>query len=397
MTSKSSGFELMGKNYRRTNLQTQPAPTRPPMRRSQPWWQVFVLNTLRLGILGVGLGVLTGTGLHLWLSQGYDRIGPFPLRPQDQPPTWQSFFWPPTPEQPALMPQPVRPTTLEALIPRRGEMSTLQQQLLSLIQRQPQMQVSLYAVDLDSGEYLDINGTRTVSAASTIKLPLLLAVFQAWDQGQVRLEERLTMTKALLAGGSGDMQFQPVGTTFTLLDTATRMIVISDNTATNLILERLGGKDVVNRLFASWGLQTTVIRNWLPDLKGTNTTSAADLVHTLALIERGESLSRRSRDWVLHILRSTQNRSLLPAGLGPGAVIGHKTGDIGFIIGDAGVVDTATGQRYLVAIFVQSAYNDPRAVQLLQELSRHIYRYLNRVRSPGTPSPSDRPPPAPTG
>ncbi|MEN9254695.1 MAG: serine hydrolase, partial [Gloeomargarita sp. SZTDM-1c_bins_89] len=288
---------------------------------------------------------------------------------------------------PPLIPQPVRPTTLEELIPRRGEMQPLRQQLLPLIQRHAKMTVTLYAVDLDSGEYLDINGTQAVSAASTIKLPLLLALFQAWDQGKVRLEERLTMTKNLVAGGSGNMQFQPVGTTFTLLDTATRMIVISDNTATNMILERLGGKDLVNRQFAEWGLQNTVIRNLLPDLKGTNTTSAADLVHTLALIERGEVLSRRSRDWVLHILRRTENRSLLPAGLGPGAVIGHKTGDIGFIIGDAGLVDTATGQRYLVAIFVQSAYNDPQAVQLVQELSRQVYRYLNRVKSPDTPNP----------
>ncbi|MCS7030443.1 MAG: class A beta-lactamase-related serine hydrolase [Gloeomargarita sp. SKYG116] len=382
----------MTKNYRQTDLQTR----WPLKKRAQPWWQVFLLSALRLGLLGVGLGVLTGTGLHIWLSQGHDRLGPFPLRPQDRPPTWQSFFWPPAPDQPALMPQPVRATTLEELIPRRGEMTPLQQQLLSLIQRQPQMQVSIYAVDLDSGEYLDINGTRAVSAASTIKLPLLLALFQAWDQGKVRLDERLTMTKALVAGGSGNMQFQPVGTTFSLLDTATRMIVISDNTATNMILARLGGKEVVNRQFEEWGLQTTVIRNLLPDLKGTNTTSAADLVHTLAIIERGEFLSRRSRDWLLHILRSTENRSLLPAGLGPGAVIGHKTGDIGFIIGDAGVVDTATGQRYLIAIFVQSAYNDPRAVQLLQELSRQTYRYLNRVKSPDTPSPSDRPPPART-
>ncbi|MEN9208323.1 MAG: serine hydrolase [Gloeomargarita sp. GMQP_bins_120] len=375
----------MSKPYRPTEFASPTTPIRPS--RLRPWWQQVCLGTVRLGILGVGLGVLTGTGLRIWSSQGHDRLGSLPLRPQDRPPTWQQFFWPPTADQPPLIPQPVRPTTLEELIPRRGEMQPLRQQLLPLIQRHAKMTVTLYAVDLDSGEYLDINGTQAVSAASTIKLPLLLALFQAWDQGKVRLEERLTMTKNLVAGGSGNMQFQPVGTTFTLLDTATRMIVISDNTATNMILERLGGKDLVNRQFAEWGLQNTVIRNLLPDLKGTNTTSAADLVHTLALIERGEVLSRRSRDWVLHILRRTENRSLLPAGLGPGAVIGHKTGDIGFIIGDAGLVDTATGQRYLVAIFVQSAYNDPQAVQLVQELSRQVYRYLNRVKSPDTPNP----------
>ncbi|MEN9262573.1 MAG: serine hydrolase, partial [Gloeomargarita sp. GMQP_bins_44] len=231
----------MSKPYRPTEFASPTTPIRPS--RLRPWWQQVCLGTVRLGILGVGLGVLTGTGLRIWSSQGHDRLGSLPLRPQDRPPTWQQFFWPPTADQPPLIPQPVRPTTLEELIPRRGEMQPLRQQLLPLIQRHAKMTVTLYAVDLDSGEYLDINGTQAVSAASTIKLPLLLALFQAWDQGKVRLEERLTMTKNLVAGGSGNMQFQPVGTTFTLLDTATRMIVISDNTATNMILERLGGKD----------------------------------------------------------------------------------------------------------------------------------------------------------
>ncbi|APB32351.1 beta-lactamase [Gloeomargarita lithophora Alchichica-D10] len=362
--------------------------------RPVPWWRSWFLGGLRLGLVGVGLGVLTGTGLNIWLSQGHDHLGQFPIQAQDRPPSWQSFLWPQTAEQTTLIPQPMRPTTLDDLLPRRTPMQALQAQLLPLTQRNPKVTATLYAVDLDSGEYLDMGGTKTVPAASTIKLPLLLALFQDLDQGKVRLDERLTMTKPLVASGSGDMQFQPVGTTFTLLDTATRMIVISDNTATNMILERLGGKEVVNQRFQEWGLQTTAVRNLLPDLKGTNTTSAADLVHTLALIAQGELLSQRSRDWVLHILRSTENRSLLPAGLGKGAVIGHKTGDIGFIIGDAGVVDTATGQRYLITIFIQSSYNDPQAVQLLQELSRKSYQYLNRAKAPGTPSPSGTPPPA---
>ncbi len=369
---------------------SQPPPSRPSLRRPvtptkgqkrpTPWWQTVLCGAVRLGVLGVGLGVLAGTGLHIWLSQGHDRLGQWPIHVQDRPPTWQSFFWPSRVDPAPLLPQPVRPTTLAELFPHSKPMPEMQARLVSLAQRYPKLTVTLYAVDLDSGETLDIGGAQPVSAASTIKLPILVALFQEVDQGRVRLEERLTMTKPLVAGGSGDMQFQPVGTTFTVLDTATRMIVISDNTATNMILARLGGKEVVNQRFQEWGLQTTVVRNLLPDLKGTNTTSAADLVHTLALVERGELLSRRSRDWVLHILRSTQNRSLLPAGLGPGALIGHKTGDIGFIIGDAGLVDTPTGQRYLISIFVQSSYNDPQAVQLLQELSRQTYRYLNRAK-----------------
>ena len=79
------------------------------------------------------------------------------------------------------------------------------------------------------------------------------------------------------------MQFQDPGKQFTALETATKMITISDNTATNMLIERLGGAEALNQRFREWGLTQTAIRNVLPDLEGTNTTSAKDLAYLLTL------------------------------------------------------------------------------------------------------------------
>jgi beta-lactamase class A len=156
------------------------------------------------------------------------------------------------------------------------------------------------------------------------------------------------------------------------------MITISDNTATNMIIDRLGGIAKLNQRFRSWGLQDTVIRNMLGDFRGTNTTSSKDMVRLLALLVDNKLVSPARREQVLDILRHTVTRTLLPAGLGSGADIAHKTGDIGFLIGDAGLITMPNGKRYLAGIYVRRPYNDTRGRDFIRQVSRLVYNYLNQ-------------------
>jgi beta-lactamase class A len=234
----------------------------------------------------------------------------------------------------------------------------------------------MFFLDLQTGNYLDIGGDRVFPAASTIKLPILLAFFQDLDSGKVSLDEMLVMRDDLITNGSGDMQDQPVGTRYSALETVTKMITVSDNTATNMIIDRLGGINYLNRRFRDWGLKDTVIRNMLSDLSGTNTTSSEDMVRMLVQLVDGDMLSAESREQTLNILRRTTIRTLLPAGLGAGADIANKTGDIGFLIGDAGVVTTPSGRRYFAGIFVERPYNDVRGRDFIRQVSGLVYRYL---------------------
>jgi beta-lactamase class A len=264
-------------------------------------------------------------------------------------------------------------------------LTDLQAQLQQLV---PDPTLGLHAlfVDIDSGAYAGINSEVKISAASTIKVPILVAFFQAVDAGRVKLDEELVTTQELMGGGSGTLQFKPVGTKLSALSAATLMITVSDNTATNLIIQRLGGLEALNQTFREWGLTETQLNALLPDLDGTNTTSAKDMVTLLSLVEKGNLLQLRSRDWVLDIMRRTQTRTLLPQGLDPEARIANKTGDIRSLVGDVGIIDMPNGRRYLAAVLMaRETPNDPRAQELIRQVSQTVYQYWSQSEISSNP------------
>jgi beta-lactamase class A len=284
---------------------------------------------------------------------------------------------PSTPTLPSISPTAGDP--LGGLVPSGRQLNWLQQRLASLqTGAYSRLGTGMFFLDMETGNFLDINGDKVYPTASIIKLPILIALFQDVDAGKIDLNETLTMTSDVIVGGSGDMQTMRSGSKFSLLETATKMIVISDNTATNMIIKRMGGIQYLNERFRRWGLQKTVIRNYLPDLKGTNTTTPRELTQLLAMLDQQRLLSPRSQAQALDILRRVRNRTLLPVGLGRGATIAHKTGDIGFILGDAGIIQMPTGKRYLASILVESAYDDPSARDFIQDVSRIVYTYLSQ-------------------
>jgi beta-lactamase class A len=89
-------------------------------------------------------------------------------------------------------------------------------------------------------------------------------------------------------------------------------------------------------------------------------------------------MSIKSRDRVLDIMRRVENDSLLPKGLGEGATISHKTGTIGTMLADVGLVDTATGRRYVAAVLVKRPRDDDRAGLLIQQISKLSYQAFNQ-------------------
>lgn len=269
-------------------------------------------------------------------------------------------------------------TAFAGVVPLRSSMKPLEGQVKALMQRYSFLKTGLFFIDLDTGNYLDFGGDRVFPAASTIKLPILIAFFQDLDAGKVRLDEKLTMRSDLMTNGSGEMQYQRVGKKFSALETVTKMVTISDNTATNMIIDRLGGAAKLNQRFRSWGMKDTVINRLLADLRGTNTTSSKDMARVLALLVNNKLVSTQSKGQVLDILRHTTIKTLLPAGLGRGAVIANKTGDIGFLIGDAGYITTPNGKRYLGAMFAIRPYKDLRAKYFFSSVSRLVYDYLNQ-------------------
>ena len=282
------------------------------------------------------------------------------------------------------------PDTFGGLTPGGRSLTWLQQRLAALRAKHASLQPVMYILDLDTGNYVDLGGDKVFPTASIIKLPILIAFFQDVDAGKIRLDETLVMTPDLIVGGSGEIQDRPAYSKFSVRDTVNKMITISDNTATNMIIKRMGGLNVLNQRFRSWGLTKTALRNWLPDLSGTNTTTPKELVRLLALLDKQQLLSSQSRSQALDILRRVRNRSLLATGIGRGATIAHKTGDIGFMLGDAGIIEMPNGKHYLAAVLVKSGYNDPVARDFTQAVSRIVYTYLDNPNQFAAPPTSNR-------
>lgn len=272
------------------------------------------------------------------------------------------------------------------------ELKEAKAKIASLVAAQSDLVPGLFVYNPETETHLSVNGDKPFPAASTIKFPVLVAFFQDVDAKRVRLDEQLTMRKDLIATESGDMQYQPVGTKFSALETVDMMITISDNTATNMLIDRLGGMASLNQRFKGWGLTQTTIRNPLPDLQGTNTISPKDLSTLMLKVAQGEFLTPHSRDRLLEVMRNTVTNTLLSPGLGQGAKIAHKTGDIGSVVGDVGLIEMPNGQRYVATAMVQRPHNDPRAQELIRQMSRTVYQALEQA-APATAVPDTAPSP----
>jgi beta-lactamase class A len=269
------------------------------------------------------------------------------------------------------------------------EITPLKSQLEQLALQYPDLQPQVFLVDLDNKSFVNINSKAPLAAASTIKLPVLVALFQDVDQGKINLDEQLIMTKDVIASGSGGMQYEPPNSKFSVLKTAEQMMTNSDNTATNMLIKRMGGMAPLNQRFLKMGLVATVLHSPLPDLTGTNITSSADLGNLLVKIDAGTLISLRSRDRLLYIMHNIVRNTLLPQGLEPGAIIAHKTGDIKSVLGDVGIIDMPNGKRYIASVLVKRPDNSPQAKEFIQKASSTAYQYFkqSQTTSPSLPLP----------
>jgi beta-lactamase class A len=350
-------------------------PGRPDPRSPRAGWLQPLLLLLRLAVMGVGLGVLTGTGLKLLaphLAQGANRA--------------------PRLDGDTAVPTLTRRGLDLGRFEPRNELPALSAKWAQLAAAHKDLQASGFLLVLDDGRFAQLQPDLPLPAASSIKTPILLVGLDDLDSGRLRWNEPLALTKELVGGGAGWMANKPVGSRFPFFEAATEMIRVSDNSATNLLIKRLGGKEQLNQRFQSLGLTATAVNNWLPDLEGTNTTSSRDLARAIALVDTGEKLGPRARDLFREIMGTSRTNTLLPLGLllglgkdSPdpdsellsfGITVYNKTGDIGIAYADAGLIQLPNGQRAVAAFLVKGPFNDPRSADLIRAMAGEVARTL---------------------
>ncbi len=257
-------------------------------------------------------------------------------------------------------------------------LSGLENQLENLSSLYPSIEPAVFVWDYDTGNYAGINSDKLYSAASIIKIPVLIQLFRSIEAGQLTIYDTMKLTDYYRAEGSGSLQFKAENSVWTIDDLARIMITESDNSATNMIMAKLGSMTDVNSGIRQWGLSKTRVNTWLPDMNGTNFTTAEDLGRMLYNLDNPNFLSMSSREKIFDYMGHVHNDRLIPAGLGAGAVFLHKTGDIGKMLGDAGIVYVPNGKKYIVAILANRPYNSPLGKDYIVKASEIIYNYMVR-------------------
>lgn len=179
-------------------------------------------------------------------------------------------------------------------------------------------------------------------AASTIKLAVLVALYRNAEQGVLSLQDALPLRTDQQVGGDGILRDLVPGHRFTLQELARLMIVLSDNTAANMLIQLLG-MDVINTLLQEKGLADTRLQRLMMDSAAAaagrdNFTSARDMGRFFHLLLGGEMVSEQADQEILSILAGQRVQGRLERYLPSGIRLAHKTGDLDNLEHDVGVL-----------------------------------------------------------
>jgi beta-lactamase class A len=232
------------------------------------------------------------------------------------------------------------------------------------------------------------NANEVFPAASVIKLPMLIDALRQVQAGVLKLEDRYTMRASDHATGSGVLQVMDAGLEPTLRDLLALMIVVSDNTATNMTLDALGGVDATNARFAQMGLETSRVVGklqvaWEFKTEAQRQGKLAQLtpLETLELLERlwyGELLEPAMRELALEILGGQQYTEIIARYLPEDLKIATKSGSITGVRNDVGIVYAP--RPYALALASKGSsdhreHMDNEGVLLLARVSKLVYEF----------------------
>lgn len=245
--------------------------------------------------------------------------------------------------------------------------------------------------NLATGEALSIRGGETFPSASLVKVPVLVALLHEVHRGTMRLEEPITMIARDRVGGSGVLKHMEPGNPLTLGDAAWLMVTLSDNTATNLLLDRLNIRTVWEKMEAL-GLPHTKIHSktflratsLAPDSSvkyGLGVATPDEMVRLFTLLHEGKAVSPALDSLALAMLRANQDGTKLVRWLPQGVAVAHKSGDVDRARNDCGIV---YGPEAPVAVCVMTRENrdttyavDAPAHLLIARVGREVFRHYN--------------------
>lgn len=237
-------------------------------------------------------------------------------------------------------------------------------------------------LDLSTGQKFLLHADEVVPTASSIKIAILAELLHQAQQGRVKLSELYTLQRADIVGGSGVAEALTPGVTrLTLRDLAALMISVSDNSATNVIIDRVGMENV-NALLDSLGLTHTHLRRKMMDLKAAaegreNIATPREMMTLLEDLYRGKVLNKQFTEDFFNLL-SIHKESYIPRELPEDLRVANKPGELEGVRNDSGIV--FTGNRpYVISVMTTYLRREKDGGEAIVHISNAAYHMFDRL------------------
>ena len=236
--------------------------------------------------------------------------------------------------------------------------------------------IAVTVKDLRSGIEIKINADMEFPSASIIKLSIMSELFNKINDGIYKLDDEIEINEEMKTGGDGILKELNCGHRFTLKEICTLMISLSDNTATNILINLLG-MDNINSAAARLGMKKTKIQRKMMDLQAAkegrnNFTTSDDFSHILELMYKGENVNEAYSGVMLDILKRQQVRGRLDLYLPEEVVIAHKTGDLDNLEHDGGIVYLPDGE-YIICVLTNEVKTNKEGREIIGEISKMVF------------------------
>lgn len=235
--------------------------------------------------------------------------------------------------------------------------------------------VSVYCRRLDGGREIRWQD-KVMPSASLIKVPILVCAFRREKEGLLSFAQKQAVYDAVEGGSFFDL---PQGAVVSVWDLLFHMIVESDNTCTNMLIDLLGF-DAVNEEIRRQGMAHTVLRRKMMDFEAAaagreNVTTAADMGRLFIRLAQGRCLDPERDKTMRQILAAQEDNCILPAQIPHNVAVEHKTGQLDGIYHDCGLV-WKPGGPYVCCLMADHICDEPKALYDLSYLGRDIYDHM---------------------
>ena len=235
--------------------------------------------------------------------------------------------------------------------------------------------VGFYYKNLITGETVSFQEDLPLQAASVIKIPILIEAFTRLENGTLHKSDLFTVKKEDKLPSCGALTYMHDGLEVTLEDLYTLMIILSDNTATNLLIKHLG-MEQINETMQKLGCKQIKLNRLLFDSEKSalgieNYISAGDIAFLLEKMYLGELVSKEASAEMIRILKNQRLNGKIPFYIHGKADIAHKTGEDDGITHDVGIV---YGKEPFIICFCGNEVDVPAYERLMQEITLDLFR-----------------------